>query len=336
MIKGLWVTSGPKRRPQFLFVLICKQQFGWTGKLTTVARRKGVNEMASTRDAETVASISRQQRAERYYFGRFQNVYPLPSTNVTFGDKPDVIIHAERSIGVEITNLYHIDGERPESEQRQRERRQAVVVAAQGIYERGPHKNIELTFGFDDAHPIGNGRAQRSLAQKLADVARRVQESEENGQIAASHLENVPEVNFGYLYGHYVECDYPLDHEFPDGPPDSFTDFKRYMNRRDSYARQVGVRRPLRERAKWKPIKVHSGCLLSVDRATEIIAVKEAKAKQYKTCDAYWLLIVVDFLDPAQDSEIRIDGFEGFRSTVFERVIVYRPYFEHILDRSPA
>ena len=108
------------------------------------------------------------------------------------------------------------------------------------------------------------------------------------------------------------------------------------MNRRDAYARQFGVRRPLRDRAKWKPIKVHSGCLFSVDRATEIIAVKEAKAKEYTSCDAYWLLIVVDFLDPAQDSEIRIDGFEGFRSTVFERVIVYRPYFEHILDQSPS
>ena len=39
------------------------------------------------------------------------------SINVTFGDKPDVIVDAGRSIGVEIANLYHFDGERLDSEQ---------------------------------------------------------------------------------------------------------------------------------------------------------------------------------------------------------------------------
>jgi hypothetical protein len=36
---------------------------------------------------------------------------------VTFGDKPDIIVDAGRSIGVEIASLYHIDGERLESAQ---------------------------------------------------------------------------------------------------------------------------------------------------------------------------------------------------------------------------
>jgi hypothetical protein len=278
------------------------------------------------------APLSRQQEIERYYFERFRKTYPLPSQLVTYGDKPDVIIRGDKTIGVEITNFYVLDGERPESEQRQRERRDAGVTSAQAIYEAGPHKNIELTFGFDDDHPVGSRSAQRSLAKKLAQVARQIEDSEENGQISAEYLEGIPEVDFGYLYGHYLEYDAPPDPEFPDGPPDDFPGFRRYMNRRDEYARRFGIRRPLRHAAKWKPIKVHSGGLLPLDRVTEIIRAKEAKAKHYTSCETYWLLIVVDFLDLAQDREIRIDGFAGFRSDVFERVIVYRPYFEHVLE----
>jgi hypothetical protein len=56
-------------------------------------------------------------------------------------------------------------------------------------------------------------------------------------------------------------------------------------------------------------MQLHGFGLMSHERLTKIIREKEAKARQYVRCDAYWLLIVVDFLDSAQEQEIRIDGF---------------------------
>jgi hypothetical protein len=73
---------------------------------------------------------------------------------------------------------------------------------------------------------------------------------------------------------------------------------------------------------------------MSVDRLTEIIREKEAKVRQYATCDAYWLLIVVEFIDSAQEQEIRIDGLT-IESDVFQKIIVYKPGFEHIVEITP-
>ncbi len=69
---------------------------------------------------------------------------------------------------------------------------------------------------------------------------------------------------------------------------------------------------------------------MSIERLTEIIREKKAKARQYVACHAYWLLIVVDFIDSAQEQEIRIDGL-SIESNVFRRIIIYKPRFEHIV-----
>ena len=52
----------------------------------------------------------------------------------------------------------------------------------------------------------------------------------------------------------------------------------------------------------------------------------------YCKCDAYWLLVVVDFIDPAQEQEIRVDDLGNVRSEIFEKIIIYRTGFNHILD----
>jgi hypothetical protein len=57
---------------------------------------------------------------------------------------------------------------------------------------------------------------------------------------------------------------------------------------------------------------------------------------QYRPCDAYWLLAVVDFMDRAQDQEIRIDGLETVRSAVFQNIIVYKTHFGHVQETNPA
>ena len=81
-------------------------------------------------------------------------------------------------------------------------------------------------------------------------------------------------------------------------------------------------------------MQLHGFGLMSHERLTKIIREKEAKARQYVRCDAYWLLIVVDFLDSAQEQEIRIDGFT-IDSEVFQKIILYKPYFEHIVEITP-
>jgi hypothetical protein len=70
---------------------------------------------------------------------------------------------------------------------------------------------------------------------------------------------------------------------------------------------------------------------MSVPRLAEIVREKEDKAKNYKKCDAYWLLVVVDFVDSAQDQEIQVDGLKLCKSVVYEKKIVYKTVSEHIL-----
>ena len=58
---------------------------------------------------------------------------------------------------------------------------------------------------------------------------------------------------------------------------------------------------------------------------------KEARSAQYHPRDAYWLLIVVEPMDAAQEQEIRIDGL-SVASAVFDKIFVYKPTFEHIVE----
>ncbi len=87
--------------------------------------------------------------------------------------------------------------------------------------------------------------------------------------------------------------------------------------------------------ATWnRPGQVHSVEEMSATRLQEIISEKESKAADYAPCDAYWLLIVVDWIDSAQEQEIRVDGLM-VASDVFEKIIVYKPTFEHIVEVKP-
>lgn len=83
---------------------------------------------------------------------------------------------------------------------------------------------------------------------------------------------------------------------------------------------------------KWKVIQVHEGKIMLRDGLIGIVRDKEDKSKQYRKCDAYWLLVIVEFFDPAQDQEIRIDDFEKIQSEIFEKIIVYKPLFRHVLE----
>jgi len=86
--------------------------------------------------------------------------------------------------------------------------------------------------------------------------------------------------------------------------------------------------------AKWNVCQVYSFDLMSSEGLEEIIREKESKAAEYLPCDAYWLLIIVDWRDNAQDQEISVKGIK-IASDVFERIIIYKPGFEDIVEVWP-
>jgi hypothetical protein len=87
--------------------------------------------------------------------------------------------------------------------------------------------------------------------------------------------------------------------------------------------------------AKWvRPAQVYSYEEMSTARLQAIVAEKESKAANYASCDAYWLLIVVDWVDSAQDQEITTTGVK-LSSDIFEKIIVYKPGFEDLVEVWP-
>ena len=86
--------------------------------------------------------------------------------------------------------------------------------------------------------------------------------------------------------------------------------------------------------AKWSVCQVYSLDLMSAEGLEGIVREKESKAAEYLPCDAYWLLIIVDWRDNAQDQEISVEDVK-IASNVFERIIVYKPGFEDIVQVWP-
>ena len=57
---------------------------------------------------------------ERHYFEQFRGAYSLPTGEVSYFDRPDVLVRGDLKVGIEVTNFYLRDGRDPTSEQRQR------------------------------------------------------------------------------------------------------------------------------------------------------------------------------------------------------------------------
>ncbi len=272
----------------------------------------------------------KQQMIERNAFEKFRRAYPLPPGVITYGDKPDVILNGVRKIGIEITNFY-VEGSSSASEQVQRKRRIAAVSKAQRLYEEATGYTLQLTFSFDKDHPIQDST---KLVAKLVELGRRVQ-GDDNGEISRSVFEDISELEFAHLHARELVYTLYVDPDFPNGQPgaaEGFTAFATYRNRREARARREGIYRPLQSAATWRVGQEHRFGLMSTPRLMEIIREKETKAQQYSSCDAYWLLIVVDFIDAAQEQEIRLDRGVVITSDVFEKIIVYKPDLEHIVE----
>ncbi|WP_217902378.1 hypothetical protein [Pseudomonas fragi] len=71
---------------------------------------------------------------------------------------------------------------------------------------------------------------------------------------------------------------------------------------------------------------------LSINRVKSLVAQKIEKLKNYQLCDAYWLLIIVEFWDPSQDQDINWPKGESIGPTPFERILIYKPAFEQVTE----
>lgn len=99
------------------------------------------------------------QEIEKHYFEQFAKDFPLPNGEIQYGDKPDIIILGkEQTVGIEIANLYLLDGSDEASEQVQRKRREKVIRLAEADYKSKCNLNYEFNISFNPIAPIINAK----------------------------------------------------------------------------------------------------------------------------------------------------------------------------------
>ncbi|MFM0157754.1 hypothetical protein [Paraburkholderia sediminicola] len=228
---------------------------------------------------------TRQQQEELRLFQSFRNDYALPAGTIEHADKPDVLIHGDRTLGIELTTLYIVDGQDAASEQRQTKPREHVVARAQELHVEAGGRPIELAIGFDPRFPITD---VEGLARSIAEVAAYVQRGEP-GQVEEATYDQLCYLNFIYFSGEWAN-------------------------------------------PRWFVQQSYSVPILQVNRVREVVADKIEKAKEYRPCDAYWLVITVDFWDPAQDQDIEWPTGQIVDCGPFERVFLHKPAYRRVIE----
>ncbi|MBB6582876.1 hypothetical protein HXP36_14200 [Ralstonia solanacearum] len=83
---------------------------------------------------------------------------------------------------------------------------------------------------------------------------------------------------------------------------------------------------------RWRVQQGYRVPMLQVDRVREIVTEKIEKAKTYQPCDALWLVITVDFWNPAQDQEIEWPKDERIDCGPYERVFLHKPAYRRVVE----
>jgi hypothetical protein len=82
--------------------------------------------------------------------------------------------------------------------------------------------------------------------------------------------------------------------------------------------------------ARWRVTQSYATPLLSLPRIEKAIADKTELVKKYRVCDTYWLLMVVNFWNPASDQDVSWPEGEAVHAGAFERILLYRTHFAPI------
>ncbi|WP_137939137.1 hypothetical protein [Chitinivorax sp. B] len=226
------------------------------------------------------------QKIEQRYFEQFQAHYRVPEGALEYTDKPDVIIRGDKTLGIEITNLYISPGHEPTSEQKQRIYREKTLACAQKLYLADGGKRIELSVDFEPNQPIFE---KAPLARALANLAKQI-ENMATGRVHPELFKNIPQ----------LRCVYYNATEYLDPT--------------------------------WRLVQGYDACPLSVNHIHEVVNAKSQKAKAYLPCDVYWLLLVIDFMDSAQDQELWWPVGARIGESPFERILLYKPQFAQVID----
>lgn len=83
--------------------------------------------------------------------------------------------------------------------------------------------------------------------------------------------------------------------------------------------------------APWQVNQVHSTELISQQRLQKIVWEKDDKASDYCKCSDLWLLVVIDFMNPAQNQEIPRENLV-ISSKYFSKVILYKTILNEIQE----
>ena len=84
--------------------------------------------------------------------------------------------------------------------------------------------------------------------------------------------------------------------------------------------------------AMWRLVQCHSIPSLSIDHLRLIVSEKKKKLQSYQKCDTYWLLLVVDMMNPAQEQSIDWPSGETIDESGFERVLIYKTHFSEVVQ----
>ena len=233
-----------------------------------------------------VMKASRTNREiERHYFEQFRGVYPLPTGEVSYFDRPDVLIRGDRKVGIEVTNFYLRDGSDPTSEQRQRDLRRCLLEKAHQLYRAESSRGIELTVTFNPGVPLTRASC-KMLSPQLAAFA-----AQNEHRPSGPYRDGLPPE---------ISCVWLSNKDWPN---------------------------PTWERRG----QVYTVEEMAVPRLLDIVAAKEAKAAEYEPCDAYWLLVVVDWINAAQEQQITSTNAQ-LASSVYEKIILYKTTFDEIVE----
>lgn len=226
----------------------------------------------------------KKREQEKAVFDMFARDFELPEGTIFHGDMPDVVLDGPRKIGIEITDLYHADGNNPSSEQVQQRYRHSVVQQAQALHREAGGRPIELHFAFNFDKPI---RKVEPLAKAIAELGRSIEQGPS---------ETIPNDTFGHIPE--LEWVYWNGREYPD--------------------------------AMWRVTQSYAVPSLALPRIEKTIAEKTERAKKYRDCDAYWLLMVVNFWNPASDQDTSWPEGATVHAGAFERIFLYRTHFAPI------
>jgi hypothetical protein len=85
----------------------------------------------------------------------------------------------------------------------------------------------------------------------------------------------------------------------------------------------------------WRNVQGYTGVnQMSMAKLEQILSGKEKKAEEYEKCDAYWLLVVIDSFDRAQEQLIPDEVLNGevkLDSDIYEKIILFLNQEQQIL-----